>query len=436
MTLAAIKKQYQETILDGMARSLWVMAYADWATDHAVCDHCQAWISRESGTTEWVSEADGASCPEFEGAEAGSPHEPSDTEGPNVAGAGEDWDDAAPETPDAAYLAANALTKLLISSEGMKSEKSALADLFELAMTIDEGGFEFAETEGPSEAQRKERERKFALAEKFGGDLAMMALGTGVSWFDDHKQKSGTGELEIAVPDFSCDYDGQDLSWSGKEGAWIPGTAPTSGHKHGHQQARYVGMGEPTEQSKIGRVTIINPNDANFYKHRYVFAFGAYGDTLLMAYAEGPDSALDECIDWLVEHAPGHIIDEQVNEEFRRLKAEGKSDEKAWEEAEVDTVSGGNAGNHVNASEVHIVAEDPTREQLYEIAQVAENPAGDLTRKGSQLYRKIRDGYTEVGKQKAKEIATRTVMARAKSTRGLVREKPTRARRARQRGRR
>src|SRR3972149_2860694 len=142
MPLVETKKRYQEAILDGMARTLWIMAYADWASDEDRDDEVD----------------------------------------PQRAGQGEDWDDVAPETPDAAYLAARDLAKLYRGTEGM-----SLPDLFELAMTIDEGEFRFDEEDvrGASEDKRKERERKLELAEGFGSGLAHMALGSGVSWFDD-----------------------------------------------------------------------------------------------------------------------------------------------------------------------------------------------------------------------------------------------------------
>jgi hypothetical protein len=50
------------------------------------------------------------------------------------------------------------------------------------------------------------------------------------------------------------------------------------------------------------------------------------------------------------------------------------------------------------------------------------NPAG-LTAKGERMYRHIRDRYEAEGDPRAKEIAARTVYARARRTRGLVKKR-------------
>lgn len=433
MSLATTKKNYRNAILDGMARSLWIMAYADWAHGEAVCEHCgdRIWRTDEG---DWRNEADGTSCPAFQDERE---HEPSDTEGPNVAAAGDDWDEAAPETPDAAYLAAGDLEKLLASSEGIK-QGEVLPDLFELAMTVHAGEpFEFGELgKGrPSEELRKEREEKYDLAYEFGGMLAMEALGTGVAWGDDHRTKSVSGVFDPAIPDFGCHYDGEELTWEGRE-------RKGTGHSRGEQEARYAGRGEPTEQRKLGRITIVNPGDRAFYDHSYVLQFGAYGDTVLLAYASSLDDALDECVDWLADNAPGLLADDAVEDAYNEARNQGKSEEEAREYAETDTTVAGNAGHHIMSHEWMVVAEDPDRDVLFEIArknpgELAKNPTG-LTKKGERMYEKIRAGYTEVGNQKAKEIAARTVLARAKTgTRGLVKPTaPKRRRRARGRGKR
>jgi hypothetical protein len=69
----------------------------------------------------------------------------------------------------------------------------------------------------------------------------------------------------------------------------------------------------------------------------------------------------------IVDHAPGLLADEQVNEEYARLIAEGMSEEDAQEEATIDTTCAGNCGNYLNSWEWGIVAEDPTRAQILEI---------------------------------------------------------------------
>lgn len=56
-------------------------------------------------------------------------------------------------------------------------------------------------------------------------------------------------------------------------------------------------------------LTIINPNDRNWTRHRFVLSFGAHAPTHLMVYANSLDDALEECGEWLLEHEPGHFHD-------------------------------------------------------------------------------------------------------------------------------
>lgn len=58
-------------------------------------------------------------------------------------------------------------------------------------------------------------------------------------------------------------------------------------------------------------LTIINPNDRNWTRHRFVLWFGWFGTcvpTHLMVYANGLDDALEECADWLAANEPGHLM--------------------------------------------------------------------------------------------------------------------------------
>ena len=111
----------------------------------------------------------------------------------------------------------------------------------------------------------------------------------------------------------------------------------------------------------------VNSNDREWTRHRYILAFGAYGWTRLMIWANSLDDALDEAIDWLVDNAPGHICDEQVEEAYKEAIAEGKSEDEAMEIAEQDTTSGGNCGNRILSYEWFILVEDPTRAQILEL---------------------------------------------------------------------
>lgn len=40
----------------------------------------------------------------------------------------------------------------------------------------------------------------------------------------------------------------------------------------------------------------------------YLFSFGAYGDTHVLTYGSGMDSALEEAAEWLADNAPGHLM--------------------------------------------------------------------------------------------------------------------------------
>lgn len=108
-------------------------------------------------------------------------------------------------------------------------------------------------------------------------------------------------------------------------------------------------------------VVIVNANDRDWTKHRYVLGFGAYSCTRLMVWANSLDDALDECIDWIVDHAPGLLADDAVADEYKRLIAEGASEDDAHEAAIVDTTCGGNCGNYILSQEWFILAEDPSR---------------------------------------------------------------------------
>ena len=118
-----------------------------------------------------------------------------------------------------------------------------------------------------------------------------------------------------------------------------------------------------------GRHVIHNANssDRDWTKRNFIFAFGAYGNTYVRAWGNGIDSALDAAVDWLADHKPGLLSDDVVRSEYERFKEEGMSDEKAIQEAELDTTIAGNNGHYLNSSEWMIVAEDPSHEQVLQI---------------------------------------------------------------------
>lgn len=92
------------------------------------------------------------------------------------AGGGQDWYDFAPEPPPEAYALAGELWGALEAIN-----KTSVYQLAALAGKAD----------GLSEDESID-------VEDFGRDLAMQAMGTGVSWFDDHKR------FEIKIPNIEC----------------------------------------------------------------------------------------------------------------------------------------------------------------------------------------------------------------------------------------
>jgi hypothetical protein len=127
------------------------------------------------------------------------------------------------------------------------------------------------------------------------------------------------------------------------------------------------------------KIIPINFSDRHWTSGRFILCFGAYGDTRLMVWANHLEDALDECVDWISENAPGLLCNDMVNEEYARLVKEHtesgldveEGDEVAfWEEATQDVTTAGNAGDHILSYEWGIVAENPTREQINELRRL------------------------------------------------------------------
>jgi hypothetical protein len=111
----------------------------------------------------------------------------------------------------------------------------------------------------------------------------------------------------------------------------------------------------------------VNGSDRDWTKYRFVLWFGACAPTHLMVWGNGLDDALDEAVDWIAEHAPGLLADEAVQDEYKRLVAEGKSEEEAQTEATVDTTPAGNACHYLHSWEWGITFENPTRAQILDL---------------------------------------------------------------------
>lgn len=113
---------------------------------------------------------------------------------------------------------------------------------------------------------------------------------------------------------------------------------------------------------------IVNPGDASWTRHRYVLALGAYGWTRLLIWANSLEDAIDTAAGWCETHAPGLLCDDEVREEFGRAQLDGLSDGEAYERATVDTINTGD-GHYFHSWEVHLMAEDPSRETLLRIQE-------------------------------------------------------------------
>lgn len=137
---------FRDAWLDGAARTFFVSAYADHAEESDSSDNELTDEEREERSSL-----------------------------PRPAG-GEKWEDYAPETPPLAYALAGELWALLGSMNSCSvyvlAQSAALADR---VLEID--------------------------PEEFGSDLAMQAMGHGVSWFDDHAR------FDLKIPHMECgDY--------------------------------------------------------------------------------------------------------------------------------------------------------------------------------------------------------------------------------------
>jgi hypothetical protein len=115
--------------------------------------------------------------------------------------------------------------------------------------------------------------------------------------------------------------------------------------------------------------TVVNPHDKHFTNNRYCLAFDAYGSKALLVWANSIKDALNECIDWIADNAPGLLADEQVEEEYHRLIGQGETPEQAHDHATVDTTCAGNEGHYILSWEWMILTENPDRKTLKEIVK-------------------------------------------------------------------
>ncbi len=119
-------------------------------------------------------------------------------------------------------------------------------------------------------------------------------------------------------------------------------------------------------------IDLANPNDAQWTRHRYLFALGVYGWTRVLVWANDHDDAIEELAEWCETHAPGLFCDDAVHELFAEATTEGYSEEDAWEHAEVDTIR---TESHWFLSWEVSVIEDPTREEILNAQRDERRPA-------------------------------------------------------------
>ena len=111
----------------------------------------------------------------------------------------------------------------------------------------------------------------------------------------------------------------------------------------------------------------VNPNDKAWTSGKFVLAFGAYSALYLVVWANHIEDALDGAIDWIVDHKPGMLCDDQVSELYNEAISQGCSEDQAQERATQDITCGGNAGNYIPSWEWSVAAENPSRQQMLAI---------------------------------------------------------------------
>lgn len=74
---------------------------------------------------------------------------------------------------------------------------------------------------------------------------------------------------------------------------------------------------------------LVNPSDYSSTKGLVAFQFGAYGDTRLLVWANGWDTAAETAAEWLSEYAPGHVTSES---DVAQLMKEAKRNDPSLDE--------------------------------------------------------------------------------------------------------
>jgi hypothetical protein len=143
-----------------------------------------------------------------------------------------------------------------------------------------------------------------------------------------------------------------------------------------------ISLGE--DFSSTRRVVMINATCRRFHDHAFVLWFGACGGARLHVYADSLEHAIEECGDWLAEHAPG-LITRPGSDEYQDLMREtceelglawpmpapealpeGVTEDQYWD-AEDQAFSDHTRleAGWIPSWEWGIALEDPTVEELY-----------------------------------------------------------------------
>lgn len=148
-------------------------------------------------------------------------------------------------------------------------------------------------------------------------------------------------------------------------------------------------------------LTIVNPSERTWTRHRYVLWFGACAPTYLMVYADGPDDALEKCADWLADNEPGLImleghgndardpeLDELLEEACREQGLEWPIPDDAWGTSDMEPYWDAEQTayadlthterGYLTSYEWGIELEDPSRDEIKGfIAELAERHYSD-----------------------------------------------------------
>jgi hypothetical protein len=102
-------------------------------------------------------------------------------------------------------------------------------------------------------------------------------------------------------------------------------------------------------------IILANPADDAWTTNNFTFQLGAYGDTILMVFADHLGGAVDEMIDWAVEHEPDLLCDGAVADAYCDAIAAGHCRDTAHEMSLEDVTVGGNFGNCIMSHEWRIM---------------------------------------------------------------------------------